>query len=202
MLKSRFIILLIVMMWGIFLFTSVQAKTFKIATISPEGSPWMQNIRAASKEIEEKTQGRVNFKFYPGGVMGDDPSVLRKIRIGQLHGGLLSGASIVKKNTDYQIYGLILKYRSQDEINHIRKHYDPIVQKGFEKDGFVALGLAETGFAYIMSADQPVSNVAQLRKRKVWVPANDPSSMEAITAFGVKPIPLPFEMYWPACKRV
>ena len=52
----------------------VQAKTFKIATISPDGTFWMKQMRAGAKEIAEKTQGRVKFKFYPGGVMGNDDS--------------------------------------------------------------------------------------------------------------------------------
>lgn len=192
MLNTRFILILVGAISAIFLLTPVQARTFKIATITPDGSAWMQSVRTGSKEIEEQTQGRVKFKFYPGGVMGDDQSVLRKIRIGQLHGGLVSGAAIVKNNTDYQVYGLLLKYRSQDEIEHIRKTYDPIIQKGFEKDGFIALGLAESGFAYIMSVNEPVTSVTQLRKQKVWVPANDVSSLEAVAAFGVTPIPLPF----------
>ncbi len=188
----RNIFILICIVSAVLLITPAQAKTFKIATISPEGSAWMQAIRAGSNEIEKQTQGRVKFKFYPGGVMGDDQSVLRKIRIGQLHGGLVSGSVLIKKNTDYQIFGLLLKYRSQDEIAHIRKVYDPIVQKGFEKDGFIALGLAEAGFAYIMSTNEPITSITQLRRQKVWVPANDPSSLEAITAFGISPIPLPF----------
>jgi TRAP-type C4-dicarboxylate transport system substrate-binding protein len=61
------------------------AKTIKIATLSPEGTFWMKHMRVGAKEIKQKTQGRVKFKFYPGGVMGNDDSVLRKIRIGQLH---------------------------------------------------------------------------------------------------------------------
>jgi TRAP-type C4-dicarboxylate transport system substrate-binding protein len=192
MLKTYFINTFLYILCGFLLLTPVQARTFKIATLSPDGSAWMQSVRTGSKEIEKRTQGRVKFKFYPGGVMGDDQSVLRKIRIGQLHGGLVSGSVIVKKNTDYQVYGLLLKYRSQDEIDQIRKVYDPIVKKGFEQDGFIALGLAESGFAYIMSVDEPVTSVTQLRKQKVWVPANDASSMEAVAAFGVTPIPLPY----------
>ncbi|MCU7941035.1 MAG: TRAP transporter substrate-binding protein DctP [gamma proteobacterium symbiont of Bathyaustriella thionipta] len=80
--------------------TIVQAKTFKIATLSPDGSDWMQKMRSGAKEIKQKTNGRVKFKFYPGGVMGDDQAVLRKIRIGQLHGGALGGGSLIKANTN------------------------------------------------------------------------------------------------------
>ncbi len=58
----------------------VLSKTIKIATLSPEGTFWMKQMRVGAKEIKERTQGRVKFKFYPGGVMGNDENVLRKIR--------------------------------------------------------------------------------------------------------------------------
>jgi TRAP-type C4-dicarboxylate transport system substrate-binding protein len=41
------------------------ARAFKIATVSPDGTFWMQEMRAAAENIKEKTQGRVEFKFYP-----------------------------------------------------------------------------------------------------------------------------------------
>ena len=58
----------------------VQAQTFKIATLAPDGSSWMNEMRAAAKEINERTEGRVEFKFYPGGVMGNDSQILRRMR--------------------------------------------------------------------------------------------------------------------------
>ncbi|NNF96504.1 MAG: TRAP transporter substrate-binding protein DctP, partial [Halobacteria archaeon] len=67
--------------------TVANAATFKIATLSPEGSTWMKVMRAGADEVAEKTNKRVQLKFYPGGVMGDDMAVMRKIRIRQLQGG-------------------------------------------------------------------------------------------------------------------
>lgn len=168
------------------------AKTFKIASLSPEGSDWMQKMRAGAKEIKEKTQGRVKFKFYPGGVMGDDQAVLRKIRIGQLHGGALAGGSIVKANPDYRIFSLLLTYKNQGEINHVRQHIDPEIKTGFEKGGFVILGMAESGFAYSMSSKHDVSSIEKLRQQKVWAPSNDKISQETLQSFGITPIPLPY----------
>ena len=72
------------------------AATYKIATISPDGLSWMKKLRAGVKEIESATDGRVKFKIYPGGVQGDDQTVLRKMRIGQLHGGALASGSLTR----------------------------------------------------------------------------------------------------------
>lgn len=172
--------------------TIVQGKTFKIATLSPEGSDWMQKMRAGAKEIKQKTNGRVKFKFYPGGVMGDDQAVLRKIRIGQLHGGALAGGSLIKANSNYSIYSLILTYKNQGEINHVRQTIDPIIKKGFEKGGYTILGMAESGFVYSMSSRQAIPNVESLRKQKVWAPSNDKTGQETLQSFGVTAIPLPY----------
>ena len=67
--------------------SAANAQTIKLATIAPEGSGWMNAMRAGAAEIGERTEGRVKFKFYGGGVQGNDNQVLRKMRIGQLHGG-------------------------------------------------------------------------------------------------------------------
>ncbi|MBE9527556.1 MAG: TRAP transporter substrate-binding protein DctP [Proteobacteria bacterium] len=173
-------------------FNTAQAKTLKIATLSPEGSDWMQKMRAGAKEIKQKTSGRVKFKFYPGGVMGDDSAVLRKIRIGQLKGGALPGGSLLKANPNYQIYSLLLSYKNQGEIDYVRQHIDSEIKKGFEKGGFVIIGMAESGFAYAMSSKQAISNITQLRQQKVWIPTNDINFQKILKSFGVTAIPLPY----------
>ena len=53
-----------------------QAVTLKIATVTPEGSQWMKDMRASASEIKERTEGRVVIKYYGGGVMGNDQKVL------------------------------------------------------------------------------------------------------------------------------
>ena len=90
----------------------VLARTLKIATLSPDGTAWMQELRKGGKEIEERTEGRVKLKFYPGGVMGNDQTILRKIRIGQLQGGAFAGGGLVEVYNDMQVYSLPFLFRS------------------------------------------------------------------------------------------
>lgn len=170
---------------------AVQAVTFKMATLSPEGSVWMGKLREGAAEVKKRTDGRVKFKFYPGGVMGDDNAVLRKIRVGQLHGGALTGGSLTRYYKDNQVYSLVMKYQSPEEIKYVRKNLDATVQQGLKKGGFTTFGFAESGFAYVMSSKNPIDSVDTLRKQKAWIPANDEVALEAVSAFGVSPIPLP-----------
>ncbi|MYG14653.1 MAG: C4-dicarboxylate ABC transporter [Gammaproteobacteria bacterium] len=166
------------------------AQVLKIGALSPEGSVWMDLLREGGARVAAETEGRVSFKFYPGGVMGDDKAVLRKIRIGQLHGAVVTAGALVQTYPDIALYNLPMAFRSGEEVDYVRERLDAELLAGLEAKGFVALGLAEVGFAYAMT-QQPVSSVADVRMRKVWVPDNDPGSARALQAFGVAPIPLP-----------
>jgi TRAP-type C4-dicarboxylate transport system substrate-binding protein len=167
-----------------------QAVVLKIATLSPDGSSWMVKMREGAERVAKATDKRVRFKFYPGGVMGNDQAVLRKIRIGQLQGGAFSGGTLSGYYTDAQIYALPLKFKSLDEVYYVREHMDSVIQEGLEKNGFVTFGLADGGFSYVMS-NHPVEKFDTLRALKVWIPAHDKMIMQAMKGFGISPIALP-----------
>ena len=166
------------------------AAPLKIATTAPEGSAWMQEMRRAATEIDKRTGGRVQFTFYPGGVMGNDKSVLRKIRVGQLQGGAIGAGGLSDVYPDLAVYGLPFNFRSYAEADYVRGKMDAQLLDGLKKSGFVGFGLTENGFAYLLSG-HPVRRVEDLKGHKVWVPEGDPISAAAFQAVGVAPVPLP-----------
>ncbi len=166
------------------------AKTIKIATLSPEGTFWMKHMRVGAKEIKEKTQGRVKFKFYPGGVMGNDENVLRKIRIGQLHGASVTVGTLSQSTPDTTLYGLPYLFSSLDDAAEIRKTTDPMLSKEIEKNGFVNFGFAQGGFTYLMSKE-PIRSLDDLRERKSWIPEKSDVGLAVYRYVGVSPISLP-----------
>lgn len=165
------------------------AATLKIATLSPEGSNWMKLLRRGGKEVAARTDGRVELRFYPGGVMGDDKAVLRKIRLGQLHGAVITTSGLVQTYSDIQLYGLPLVFESYEEVDYVRERLDPVLIEGLEEEGFVSFGFAEVGFAHAMSK-RPVTSVADVQAQKVWTPDGDPGSARALESFDISPIPL------------
>src|SRR5262249_4727206 len=60
---------------------SAQGTVVKLATLVPEGSVWDKALRDMGAEWSSATQGRVSLRVYPGGVAGDEPDVVRKMRI-------------------------------------------------------------------------------------------------------------------------
>jgi TRAP-type C4-dicarboxylate transport system substrate-binding protein len=169
---------------------SAHATVFKIATLSPDGTGWMQKMREGAAQIKQQTEGRVSFKFYPGGVMGSDENVLRKIRIGQLQGGAVTTGSLSVVQPDIDIYALPFLFSTLKQVDYVRKQMDPLLIKKLEDKGFVSFGLAEGGFAYMMS-EYPVKTVEDLRDRKVWSPPGSDVADAVFSNAGITPVPLP-----------
>ena len=188
--KQQLSILLFVPLALLIFGSQLNAQVFKIATLPPEGTAWMKEIRKNAAIIEKRTAGRVQFRFYPGGVMGNDASVLRKIRIGQLQGGGINSGALAEIYPDSQTYGLPMLFRSYEEVDFVRNKVDSTLIKGLEKKGLVAFGIAESGFAYLM-ARRPIHRLEDLEGLKVWVPDGDPISRTFFETAGRSPIPLP-----------
>jgi TRAP-type C4-dicarboxylate transport system substrate-binding protein len=166
------------------------AEQLKIATLAPDGTAWMKSMRAAGEEVRKRTAGRVELRFYPGGVMGNDATVLRKIQIGQLQGGMLPMVALYQAYPDSQLYGLPLLFRSYAEVDYVRSRMDGPLLEGFERTGLVAFGLVEGGFAYLFSS-APIRRIADVRTEKVWAPEGDRITPVLFQAAGVAPVVLP-----------
>ena len=170
--------------------TTAFAQTLKIATIAPEGSSWMIDMRSGAKVIETHTEGRVKFKFYGGGVQGNDKQVRRKMRTGQLHGGAFTSGGMNGFQKDADLFALPLMFNTIAEARLVREHMEAILRQRLEDGGYVNFGFAAAGFAYMMS-NKPMSTLADFKGQKVWTPEGDPISYAALRALGVAPVILP-----------
>jgi TRAP-type C4-dicarboxylate transport system substrate-binding protein len=169
---------------------ATNAATLKVATITPEGSQWMSDMRAGAKEILERTDGRVQIKFYGGGIMGNDAKVLGKIRIGALQGGAFTPGALIDVYPDLNLYGMPLVFNSEEEATFVRERMDEMLAAGLEEAGFVSFGFAAGGFANVMS-NSPVSSLDDLKGQRVWVPEGDSISYASMEALSLAPVTLP-----------
>jgi TRAP-type transport system periplasmic protein len=174
---------------SLLLASPASAQVIKIATLAPDGSAWMRELRAASAEVKQGTGGRVDVKFYPGGVMGNDAVVLRKIRLGQLQGGVLTSSELSLIYPDAPVYSLPFLLNNWEEVDRVRAQVDPMLAKGFEARGFRMLGVSGLGFAYLMG-DKPLRSAADMKGIKLWVPQNDTIAIRTFEMGGLSTIPL------------
>ena len=183
---NRLLVILTVLMLG----APASAATLKIATVTPEGSAWMEEMRASAAEIKERTSGRVQIKYYGGGVMGSDSKVLSRIRIGNLQGGAFTPVALASQYPDLNLYGLPLVFDSTEEAAFVRSRLDAKLEKGLEDAGFVNFGFAAGGFAVLMS-NTPIKTLDDLKGKKVWIPEGDDISRASMEALSLSPVTLP-----------
>lgn len=174
----------------LFLAVSAAAVELKIATLAPERSGWVRDMRKSAKEIRERTESRVIVKLYVGGSQGNDKQVLQAIRTRRLHGGAFTPTSLQDRYPDANIYGLPFLFESESEVDYVRKRMDEKLLRGLDKAGFISFGFTNGGFAYLMS-NEPVRGLDDLKGKRVWVPEGDRISYAAMNALNLSPVTLP-----------
>jgi len=166
-----------------------EKSIIKLATLAPEGSSWMKTINTLTAEVMKKTENRVQFKIYPGGTLGDEMDMLRKMKIGQIQSAALSAGGLSALSKEIDVLQIPFLFQKYEEADSILKKMDSLFRKGFEENGYVLLGWSEAGFIYLMSTI-PISSVADLKKAKVWIWEESPMSKAIFDEAGVKAIPL------------
>jgi TRAP-type C4-dicarboxylate transport system substrate-binding protein len=164
--------------------------TLRIATQAPEGTVWMEAMEDIRTTVEKGTKGRVALKFFPNGSMGEEGAVIEKTELGMLHGGLFTGIGLGQILPKIRILEVPFLYEDKAEIDAVKRAFEAEFKADLDAKGFVFLGWAEVGWAYIFSKQQ-ARNLAELRQRKIWVWQADPLAGRTFEKFGLAGVPLP-----------
>ena len=162
----------------------------KFATLAPAGSTWMNVIAEWAGKVEKESQGRIKFKFYPGGVSGDEPDMIRKIRFGQIHGAAMTGHGIGSLYSPARVLEIPFLFRNYEEVDYVRAQMMPEIRAGFRKNDYELLGWMEVGFVRFFSRT-PIHSMDDLKKRRIWQWQGDPLSAAFFSASNIAPVPLP-----------
>ena len=166
-----------------------KAVTIKIATLAPQGSAWMQTFNDLNAEVKKKTNNGVRFKIYPGGVLGDETDMLRKMHVGQIQGAALTSASLSGIFNDMDVFQIPFLFESYDEVDYVLEKLDIFFKNNFADKGYILLGWSEGGFIRLMST-KPMSSIEDMRKAKVWIWENAPMAKAIFDVAKITAIPL------------
>jgi TRAP-type C4-dicarboxylate transport system substrate-binding protein len=162
---------------------------FKIGSLAPEGSVWILQFQEFAREVEEKTGGEVGFRVYAGGIMGDDQTMYRKMRIGQLQGGGFTMAGIAQIVPDFRIMALPFLFTSYQEVDAVTGGLLSTFRQRFAEQGLELVAMTEVGFIYTMST-MPITTIDNLRQATCWTPTGDPLSSTYLAQLGITPVQL------------
>ena len=162
----------------------------RMATLVPDGSSWHLILKEAADQWKQASGGRVTVRLFPGGVAGDDPDVVRKMRLGTLNAGVLTSVGVAEIDKSVYAMGIPLMYDSYDEVYRVHEKMRPKLEASLEAKGFVVLNWADGGWVHFFTK-KPVAVPDDLRKLKLFTWAGDPEAVEVWRSAGFNPVPLP-----------
>lgn len=166
-----------------------QEYVIRFATVAPEGTTPMNVMKEYDAAVRKESGGRLGFKFYAGGVAGDEKDVLRKIRIGQMQAGGFTGVGLGQVAPEVRILDTPFLFHNTAEIDYIYNKFTPEFSKDFEQGGVVFLGWAEVGFVYVFT-QKPIYSVEDMKDVRAWMWEGDPIAEASFKVLKLAPIPL------------
>jgi len=166
-----------------------EAVTIKIATLAPEGSSWIQTFEDLNTELQKKTNNAVQLKVYPGGVLGDERDMIRKMYVGQIQGAVLTSAGLSGIFSEMDVFQIPFLFNTYEEVDYVVDKMDGFFKKGFADKGYVLPAWSEGGFVRLMST-VPIASLSDLKKAKVWTWEDAPMAKAIFEEAGVSAIPL------------
>jgi TRAP-type C4-dicarboxylate transport system substrate-binding protein len=160
----------------------------KLGTLAPADSDWIKAINDVFDEVLRKSTEKPKVIFYSGGVMGDEDEMIRKIRIGQLHGGGFTTLGIKKIAPELSVLDLPMLFRNEKEVDFIFDKFLPDFENFFEKRGFKLLLLTEQGFSYFFTTRKDVSKLKDLGKTRMWGWKDERVILSVVKVLGSNPI--------------
>lgn len=162
---------------------------FRIATLAPSGSPWMEVLDKAANETKNKTGGRITLKYFEGGQQGDERDFVRKINLGQLDGAAVTAVGLSMIDESIRVLELPMMFESAEEFDYVADKLWPYFQKKFEAKGFRLNDRGEVGWIYFLSKAR-VEKLADLRGQKLWLWGDDQLVGTVFKKLGLNGVPL------------
>lgn len=165
------------------------AATIKLGTLAPEGSPWHEILADMAAEWTHASGGDLRLRIYPGGVVGDESDMVRKMRIGQLHAAALTGAGLAEIAPEIRALQMPMMFASDDELDYVRQRIGGRIEAALEAKGFKVLTWGDAGWVHYF-AKTPVVGPEDLRPMRIFTWAGDSVVADAYKAQGYHPVPL------------
>ena len=176
----------------LFLCTSVlfaRKIVVKMGTLAPEGTDWHGMLIEMGQQWKSATKGKVQLRIYPGGVLGDERDMVRKMRIGQIQAAGMTAEGLSEIVSDFSCYFVPLVYQNPEDVNKVTEALLPGLEQKLEDNGFKLLYLSELTYAYWFSTS-PIKVPSDLKNKKFFTWAGDFKWEQVYKKAGYNPVPL------------
>jgi len=167
---------------------AAQTTVIKLGTMAPDRSLWHQAIQQMGSEWRKATGGRVSLTVFAG-TMGDEPTMVRKMRLNQLQAGSVTAVGLATIDEAFNVFGIPLFFESDAELTHVIDRLTPVLKARLEDKGFVLLGWGHAGWVRIFSK-RPIETLDDLKRAKIYLTAGNEPTRQWYIRNGFNPVAL------------
>jgi TRAP-type C4-dicarboxylate transport system substrate-binding protein len=168
---------------------SQRRQTLKIASVAPENTPWGAALNRMAQEWRTATNGEVELQIYHNGVAGSEEDVLRKLRIGQLQGGVFTSFGLNAITPEILTLSCPFLIRDNTELDLVLSQLRPELERKIEEKGFISVAWSKAGWVKIFSK-RPVFVPADLKTQKLGTSASEIELTQAFKTLGYQMVPI------------
>jgi TRAP-type C4-dicarboxylate transport system substrate-binding protein len=165
---------------------SAQSVAIRLATVVPDGSIWDKNLKQMGAEWSQATDKRVELTVFSGGAQGDEPTVLRKMRLDALQAASLTGVGLASIDPAFSVFSIPFFFESYDELNAVVDALTPVLRQRAEAKGFVLLNWGHGGWLQVFSR-QPIRTLEDLKRARLFTSAGDDRMTQWYKSNGFEP---------------
>ena len=144
---------------------------------------------ADNAKLKEATQGRIRFRTYWGGTMGDDKTIIRKIRAGQIDGAPLGTQIVSQFVRQAMVFMAPQTFFNYKQVDAVRAALKSEFDAEAYSNGFKLLNWWDAGKVRIFSK-KPVQTFDDLRSGRPWLYPESPLLKAFYKMINVTGVPL------------
>ena len=171
---------------------SLHAETVKLrlGALAPRGTAWHKSLLAMGEKWRAAEGPGAEFVVYGGGSQGGEADMVRRMRVGQLNGAMLSVIGLTEIDPSVSaLQKMPLVFRSWDELDYVREKLRPALEKRFQDAGFVVLCWGDAGWVRFFSKT-PAMRPDDFRRLKIFTWAGDAPQADIMKSLGYQPVVL------------
>ncbi len=166
-----------------------RTNRIKLGTVAPKNSVYHEVLLRLRQSWREISGGSVDLAIYPGGVAGDEITMLRKMRAGQMQAALISGNGMSFLDEGISALQVPLMFDSYEEFDFVRSKLAPTLERRLKEKGYTVLGWGDAGWAYFFGV-RAFRTPEDLRAMKLYTSKGDDEMLRLYSEFGLRAVPL------------
>lgn len=162
----------------------------RFGTLAPRGSIYEQVLLKVGQAWRNAEGPGAGFTVFAGGSQGDEADLVRRMRIGQLNGAMMSVIGLVGIDRDAAaLQYMPMMFRTWQEVDAAGRRIRPLIEKRMSERGFVVLYWAEAGWVRFFST-RPATHPEDFKRLKMFAWAGSPEQVNLMKEMGYRPVVL------------